>query len=652
MAAAQPFLHEPLPSPRSIRLLSLAPSTDSNSVIRCTVATADLDNLRHEDSYEALSYVWGSPTGTIPIRCNDKELLVTPNLHDALRQLRGRTSWRVLWIDAICIDQRKNERSTLERNRQVEMMAEVYRAAQTVLVWLGVGDESTPRAFRVIKALGLIARIIGRHRVLGISNSLVFRGLTRHLYGSLTGELNNVPNILIKYKHDIRKVLNNPWFSRVWTFQESASARKCHVLCGKIQPSWSTYEAAVPFLAMFALDVKRMLLIILRPITSGSVFHGIRSSFLDYQLAKVIGCLNSTLPQDKVYGLYSALTRCGYDLKSVDYRLTSAEVYGDAAKAFIKMEPRNLKILRLSIRPLGYDELPTWIPNWTTGHPHYPNHFHKGVDFTGHHPLDIETFRASGDSVATMPRPYPHNELHVKGTIIGKVSRVIVSLSAAEPSDLVLSRTHISSFTQACRNFVLGLDTANNIPSIYMNPSETQKEVVFVLDPNPESKRSNHSGKRLFCSVFFNILRYPNCGDLPGLARLENSDVTGEQRYLEVIERVLDEERIEASRSRLTDPVIHLLKLVSDFYHRYCLGLANWSFLFLDTGHIGRAYFNSRENDSVALLAGSTVPFLLREVDAGQNRYQVVAPAYICGVMEGQLWPEDNETGMKELTLV
>ncbi|KAI8946274.1 hypothetical protein F4801DRAFT_583578 [Xylaria longipes] len=101
MAIIQLYLYEPLPSARSIRLVSLEPSTKSNAEIRCVTS---FDSVRGKDVYEALPYVWGSPTGTTPICCNGKELLVTPNCHDALRRLRRRFSPRVLWIDAICID--------------------------------------------------------------------------------------------------------------------------------------------------------------------------------------------------------------------------------------------------------------------------------------------------------------------------------------------------------------------------------------------------------------------------------------------------------------------------------------------------------------------------------------------------------------------
>ena len=40
------------------------------------------------NSYEALSYVWEAPTGTVLCRSESKELLITPNCNEALQQLR------------------------------------------------------------------------------------------------------------------------------------------------------------------------------------------------------------------------------------------------------------------------------------------------------------------------------------------------------------------------------------------------------------------------------------------------------------------------------------------------------------------------------------------------------------------------------------
>ena len=56
--------------------------------------------------YEALSYVWGARQSADQIWVNDCPFDVTENLHEALTHLRRPDEDRVLWVDAICIDQR------------------------------------------------------------------------------------------------------------------------------------------------------------------------------------------------------------------------------------------------------------------------------------------------------------------------------------------------------------------------------------------------------------------------------------------------------------------------------------------------------------------------------------------------------------------
>jgi hypothetical protein len=104
-------------SSKYIRLLYLQPAARWNDKIRCRLQMASLDSSAE---YEALSYVWG-----IDSSCNCEILLdgitvkVRRNLWDALFALRWRrTTARVLWIDALCIDQT----SLKERNHQVGMM--------------------------------------------------------------------------------------------------------------------------------------------------------------------------------------------------------------------------------------------------------------------------------------------------------------------------------------------------------------------------------------------------------------------------------------------------------------------------------------------------------------------------------------------------
>src|ERR1700761_1464167 len=121
------YQHPRLTTPRSIRVISLYPSPDFSAPLQANLIEVCIDELSL--SYEALSYVWGSPTGNHPLQCHGRQLFITANCDMALRYLRSPQESRVLWVDAVCIDQGENEDSIRERNLQVAMMGEVYSGA-------------------------------------------------------------------------------------------------------------------------------------------------------------------------------------------------------------------------------------------------------------------------------------------------------------------------------------------------------------------------------------------------------------------------------------------------------------------------------------------------------------------------------------------
>jgi len=121
-------------SDRDIRLVKLYPGLFEDH-IRCSLETTSLDS---KPTYEALSYVWGDPTLTTQILVDDCPLEMTINLAVALRQIRQSSKTRVLWIDAICIDQA----DSTEKTHQVKLMGNIYRASQHCLVWLGTLEAS------------------------------------------------------------------------------------------------------------------------------------------------------------------------------------------------------------------------------------------------------------------------------------------------------------------------------------------------------------------------------------------------------------------------------------------------------------------------------------------------------------------------------
>lgn len=134
------FQYHPLAGPRNIRILLLEPARKFDAPIQCSFQELNLAEISANDGqYEALSYQWGAPTGTRPIRCEGATILVTPNCEQALLHLRWKRKVRRLWIDAICI----NQASVQEKNVQVPMMGDVYSCASQTVMWLGL--EQDPR---------------------------------------------------------------------------------------------------------------------------------------------------------------------------------------------------------------------------------------------------------------------------------------------------------------------------------------------------------------------------------------------------------------------------------------------------------------------------------------------------------------------------
>jgi hypothetical protein len=114
---------------RLLKLLKLLPYSSFDDDVRCDVFHSSLDN---HPPYEALSYAWGDPSITANIQCNAAPYAVTISLATALRYLRAKDGERIMWVDAICI----NQQDGIEKTHQVRQMRGIYTGAEQVRVWL------------------------------------------------------------------------------------------------------------------------------------------------------------------------------------------------------------------------------------------------------------------------------------------------------------------------------------------------------------------------------------------------------------------------------------------------------------------------------------------------------------------------------------
>ncbi|TGO15502.1 hypothetical protein BTUL_0039g00180 [Botrytis tulipae] len=182
----------------TIRLLRILPNENEEADINCTLFVYPLhDSGRGTHRYEALSYVWGDADNARPICVNGHRLTVRANLHIALSRLRDPVLERIIWIDAICI----NQEDLNERGSQVQLMAKVYSKASQVIIWLGEEADNSERALEEI--------------VITAKNSI-----------------SSSSKILRKA---ILALLQRSWFRRIWVLQEVAAARHILIMCGLVE---------------------------------------------------------------------------------------------------------------------------------------------------------------------------------------------------------------------------------------------------------------------------------------------------------------------------------------------------------------------------------------------------------------------------------
>lgn len=130
-----PYQYQPL-TESEIRLLVLLPGKEEDPVY----FRLDHAFLTDKPKFETISYAWGDPNIRSTIECEEgRTIQVTINLHTALRHLRHENEERIIWADAVCINQEDLD----ERSVQVTLMGEIYSVSHQVIVWLGEETEAT-----------------------------------------------------------------------------------------------------------------------------------------------------------------------------------------------------------------------------------------------------------------------------------------------------------------------------------------------------------------------------------------------------------------------------------------------------------------------------------------------------------------------------
>ena len=103
-------------SKQSLRLVRLLKGQFAAD-IQCEIFQTWLYQAGGPVPYEALSYTWGSMGKRAKITVDSCVMHITKNLHEALQHLRLIDEDRILWVDAISIDQDNIKNGDIKSNK-------------------------------------------------------------------------------------------------------------------------------------------------------------------------------------------------------------------------------------------------------------------------------------------------------------------------------------------------------------------------------------------------------------------------------------------------------------------------------------------------------------------------------------------------------
>lgn len=361
-----PYVYRRLNKDRKeIRLLTLQPGSGDDE-IRCTLRHTFIDE-RPFPNYETISYVCGRPEEKRPIKLHGSPVNILANSEIVLRRMRLPASKRVLWLDAVCIDQN----NVAERGHQVGVMSEIYTNTFRNLIWLGPDDGHTEQAITEIRAV--IEEMTRECN--GLENfGLVLRNEDRQPQDPYTG----LSSIDLSSRSSLLHFFRSTWFRRLWIVQETLLAPISVLHRGHFEIAILDVLRVAAWIhhKWYALsgDARKMIsshtsdMFALVDGEHGSLWSFAKSPrFLD--LLTYLTQFETSNPQDHIFGILGLWQqRCGsnepVELLNPDYLLDVCTVFTNATRYAIQQNGNLWPLASVNVLDHDFGKWPSWVPRW------------------------------------------------------------------------------------------------------------------------------------------------------------------------------------------------------------------------------------------------------------------------------------------------
>jgi hypothetical protein len=599
-------LYLPLDVSRNeIRLVILKPSRSFKTKAICSLVYRSLDS---EAPFEAVSYTWGDVSSKRPIFLSGRKFMVTENLDTALRHLRYTYDERVIWIDALCI----NQDNTAERAQQVTKMREIYGRATKVVVWLGTSSYNTNLAFDFLAEAS--------SKELEIEDWLpkTFKSSDRSKSW--------------KAFHDLA---TRDYWKRVWIIQEIFSASAVIVRCGFRCMRWSNFiflfisimnQPQLPIQAVRSMDkfVEQFSNADLLPNIVQSCYIPASIEFwrkkskagevpsLEVLLFSYRNSL-STDPKDKVFGIVGMAGQ--YDDQralKIDYSISKRQIYIETIRCLIErgngLEKGPLNAICYSLPHHSHEGLPSWVPDWSP-HPNFHSNAEMGMTRLAY------MYNANGTSP-----PDPKIKIEEELLIVEGLEIATVDHFGAEPAPLPAVQP-------------VGPSNWNIIAEHKTLPAALKAASRLAMSNSPSMPHSRKSLETRKKELARTLL----CNH--GAPTFDNPDRPPlDEAIQELSETIISISNNSTSAFKILLPAISTGASKVQLLIVAWMNLRLYRFCVSSGGSFLMAPSPTHKGDIVCVLIGCDMPVILRK--RSENHYIFIGECYAHGIMQGEAMKE------------
>ncbi|CAO2658363.1 Nn.00g060860.m01.CDS01 [Neocucurbitaria sp. VM-36] len=402
------------------------------------------------------------------------------------------------------------------------------------------------------------------------------------------------------------KLMESSWWRRIWTVQEVILPPNVTIMIGLLQFSWTVLAAAARnFSKHYILrccpgivNDTTLLAKFYHPIDGIEIF---RSKYHSREQINLLDLLHdfrsrlSTDPRDKIFGLLGlVMGDPKYHGLRVDYSLTADAVYENTFIYLLQIEG-NLNALVKGVEVERMLDLPTWIPDWAAQIDQSRTRINMAVR------TSLNLYKASLYTRSDICWPANTKILGVKGLLFDAVA----TLPEPIPDTLSITRGDIHNYIETLYKDMTNKDHSyiggGDLAIAFRRLFTMDQVIVMANQSTPDQLRR---------ATIHDYKNYKNTGIL------------------------------------LPDDPSRILYI--QWYR----------FFILKKGFIGLGPMNMRVGDTVHILLGGSVPFVLRPVAEQQGptgqpkRYEFVGNCYVQGIMDGEALAGVDLDGLDYVHLV